>query len=79
MMQAQRMKEKRERRKLKNDFVEGEAMESDEDEMFGFRPKAKEVDEDSDSDPDEIVENLVDDAAMTDEQLAREKVLEKVQ
>lgn len=79
MMQAQKMKEKRERKKLRSDFVEGEAMESDEDEMFGFGPKTKELDEDSDDDPDEIVENLVDDGALTEEQLAKERVLEKVQ
>ena len=79
MMQAQRLKEKKDKKKLRSDYVEGEAMESDEDEMFGFGPKTKEVDEDSDDDPDEVVENLVDDAALTEDQLAREKVLEKVQ
>lgn len=79
MMQAAKLKEK-EKRRLKNlEYVEGEAQESDEDEMFGFGPKHKEVEEDSDDDHDEVVENLVDDAAITEEQLAKEKVLEKVQ
>ena len=80
MRAAKDKKREEERRKLKkSEYVEGEAMESDEDEMFGFAPKQKEADEESDDDPDEVVENLVDDVAITEEQLARDKVLEKVQ
>ncbi|THH12400.1 hypothetical protein EW145_g66 [Phellinidium pouzarii] len=71
---------KKDKKKLgKSEYVEGEAQESDEDEMFGFGVTKKDDEgESDDDDPDAIVENLVDDAAMDAGQLAEEKVLEKV-
>ncbi|KAH8118471.1 MRC1-like domain-containing protein [Phellopilus nigrolimitatus] len=64
----------------RSEFVEGEALESDEDELFGFggAKKNDEDDESGDDDPDAVVEGLVDDAVMDPEQIAREKVIEKV-
>ncbi|KAL5508121.1 hypothetical protein ACEPAH_5739 [Sanghuangporus vaninii] len=80
MLQAARKQSKTEKRKLgKSDFVEGEAIESDEDELFGFGQPAKGDDDESDDDnPDVVVENLIDDAGMDDQELAEDKVLEKV-
>lgn len=68
------------RRKLrKTEYIEGEAQESDDDEMFGFGPVIKEVeDESEDEDPNAVVEGLVDDAQLSAEQIAEDKVLEKV-
>lgn len=65
----------------KSAFIEGEAEESDEDAGFGFGlVKKKEDDEESDGEEqDKMLEELVDDAAMDDETLAEERVLEKVQ
>lgn len=70
----------RENKKLeKSEFVEGEAVESDEDEMFGFGPVTKGNDDESDEeDPNAVVEGLVDDTHLTAEQLAEDKILEKV-
>lgn len=72
--------QQRERRKLeKSEYVEGEAQESDEDEMFGFGMASKDDDNESDEeDPNAVVEGLVDDAHLNAEQLAEDKVLEKV-
>ncbi|KAL5487916.1 hypothetical protein ACEPAI_6024 [Sanghuangporus weigelae] len=81
MLQAARKQSKTEKRKLgKSHFVEGEAVESDEDELFGFGQPAKGDDDDeSDEDsPDAVVENLIDDAGMDVQELAEDKVLEKV-
>lgn len=81
MLQAARRQNRAEKRKLgKSDFVEGEAVESDEDEMFGFGQPAKHDDEEeSDEDaPDTNVENLIDDATMDVQDLAEDRVLEKV-
>ena len=72
---------KRQHKKLrKSDFIEGEAQESDEDELFGFGgPKKKDDDDESeDDDGNAVVENLFDDTTMDAEQLAEDKVLEKV-
>ncbi|KAL5527514.1 hypothetical protein ACEPAG_6315 [Sanghuangporus baumii] len=80
MLQAARKQSKSEKRKFgKSDFVEGEAVESDEDELFGFGQPAKGDDDESDEDsPDAVVENLIDDAGMDVRELAEDKVLEKV-
>ena len=65
----------------KNEFIEGEAEESDEDAAFGFGlPKKKDDEEDLDGeDQDRVLEELVDDAHMDDDTLNEEKVMEKVQ
>ncbi len=67
-------------RLAKSEFVEGEAEESDEDEMRGFGVVHKTGDdEDLDGeDQDRNLESLVDDVQMDDETIAAEKVLEKV-
>ncbi|EJD01307.1 uncharacterized protein FOMMEDRAFT_135544 [Fomitiporia mediterranea MF3/22] len=81
LLAGAKQQQNREKKRLgKSLFVEGEAQESDEDEMFGFgAPKAKDDEEESENeDPDAVVENLVDDATMDAEQLAEERVLEKV-
>lgn len=64
----------------KSEFIEGEAQESDEDENFGFGGPKKADDDESDSDDlDANVEGLLDDTVIDAEQLAEDKVLEKVQ
>ncbi|KAL5530290.1 hypothetical protein ACEPAF_6547 [Sanghuangporus sanghuang] len=79
MLQAARKQSKTEKRKLgKSDFVEGEAVESDEDELFGFGQAKGDDDESDEDNPDVVVENLIDDAGMDDQELAEDKVLEKV-
>lgn len=80
LLQAAKNQNKKEKKKLgKSEFIEGEAQESDEDELLGFGGGKKYDEEDSDDDdPDAVVENLVDDATMNAEQLAEDKVLEKV-
>ena len=71
-------KAKRRQKLEKSEFVEGEAVESDDDEMFGFGPRRKQDDEESDNDdPEAVVENLVDDAQIDADALAEDKVLEK--
>ncbi|KAF9045974.1 hypothetical protein BDZ89DRAFT_101606 [Hymenopellis radicata] len=64
----------------KSEFVEGEAEESDEDEMRGFGVVHQTGDdEDLDGeDQDKNLESLVDDVQMDEETIAAEKVLEKV-
>ncbi|KIK65579.1 hypothetical protein GYMLUDRAFT_361030 [Collybiopsis luxurians FD-317 M1] len=66
------------RRLEKSEFIEGEAQESDEDEMFGFR-KAREADEEDGEDQDQTLETLVDDKAMDQTEIAEERVVEKYQ
>ncbi|KAJ3776607.1 hypothetical protein FB446DRAFT_720643 [Lentinula raphanica] len=68
---------KTKRRLEKSEFIEGEAQESDEDEMFGFR-KAEEDEEDGDH-LDRTLETLVDDQEMDQSQIAEDKVMEKYQ
>lgn len=64
----------------KSEFIEGEAQESDEDENFGFGGPKKADDDESDSDDlDANVVGLLDDTVIDAEQLAEDKVLEKVQ
>ena len=76
---ANAQKENNKRKRLeKSEFVEGEAVESDDDEMFGFGPLQKKDDEESDDeDADAVVENLVDDAHLDADTLAEDKILEK--
>ena len=67
--------------KKRSEFVEDQAVESDEDDMLGFggvrkRNGDEEDDEDDERDA-EIVKDLVDDAQMDDSALAKSKVLEK--
>jgi mediator of replication checkpoint protein 1 len=64
----------------KNEFIEGEAEESDEDAAFGFGPAKKDDEDELDGeDQDRVLEELVDDAAMDADTLNESKVLEKVQ
>lgn len=78
LLLASAQKEKKKRKLEKSEFVEGEAVESDDDEMLGFGPRTKRDDEDSeDDDLDASVENLVDDAQMDEETIAEDKILEK--
>ncbi|KAI0299734.1 MRC1-like domain-containing protein [Multifurca ochricompacta] len=78
MMGAQRDKVKAKKR---SEFVEDQAVESDEDDMLGFggvrKKGGQDEDEDDEDDADEVVKNLVDDAHMNDSALAKAKVLEK--
>lgn len=74
---AQRDKAKEKKR---SEFVEDQAVESDEDDMLGFggmRKKVGEDDEEDDHDTDGVVEALVDDAHMDAAALAEAKVVEK--
>ncbi|KAJ3892759.1 hypothetical protein GG344DRAFT_75624 [Lentinula edodes] len=61
----------------KSEFIEGEAQESDEDEMFGFR-KVEEDEEDGEH-LDRNLETLVDDKELDQTQIAKDKVMEKFQ
>jgi len=61
----------------KSAFVEGEAQESDEEDIFGFN--GNKADEDEEEEGDKPVEGLVDDAFMDVETENVDKVLEKVQ
>jgi mediator of replication checkpoint protein 1 len=68
--------------KKRSEFVEDQAIESDEDDMLGFggmrKKKGGDDDDDEDGhDPDGVVEALVDDAHMDESALAKSKVLEK--
>jgi mediator of replication checkpoint protein 1 len=67
----------------KSEFVEAEAVESDEDEMRGFAGFGRTIDdaneEENGEDLDKNLEELVDDKEMNEEEVAKEKVLEKHQ
>ena len=71
-------------KKKRSEFVEDQAVESDEDDMLGFGGLRKkkggndgDEDEDDENDADGIVKALVDDAHMDETALAKSKVLEK--
>lgn len=65
---------------MRSEYIEGEAQESDDDDMLGFGGRKQDDDEDSeDEDDDGQVDGLVDDAAMDDAVLAADKVQEKYQ
>ena len=68
--------------KKRSEFVEDQAVESDEDDMLGFGGKRKKGGEDDDDEEDErdtdgIVKALMDDAHMDEAALAKARVLEK--
>ncbi|KAG6875568.1 hypothetical protein C0992_003289 [Termitomyces sp. T32_za158] len=62
----------------KSEFIEQEAQESDDDEIFGFGPRLKDKDdEENEEDLDQTLETLVDDAEMDEKILAADLVMEK--
>jgi mediator of replication checkpoint protein 1 len=67
--------------KKRSEFVEDQAVESDEDDMLGFggvrKKNGDEDDEDDEHDADGVIKDLVDDAQMDESALAKSKVLEK--
>lgn len=64
----------------KSEFVEAEAQESDDDEMFGFRSRRKDDEEEEDGeDLDKTLETLVDDQEMDEETVNALLVQEKYQ
>lgn len=67
--------------KKRSEFVEDQAVESDEDDMLGFggvrKKNGDEDDEDDEHDADGVIKDLVDDAQMDEAALAKSKVLEK--
>ena len=64
----------------KSEFVEAEAQESDDDEMFGFRSRRKDNEEEEDGeDLDKTLETLVDDQEMDEETVNALLVQEKYQ
>ncbi|KAG5654679.1 hypothetical protein H0H81_009928 [Sphagnurus paluster] len=68
----------RPKRKLeRSEFVEQEAQESDEDDMFGFGPKKNNEEEEDGEDLDQVLEALVDDKEMDEDTVAAELVIEK--
>jgi mediator of replication checkpoint protein 1 len=71
-------------KKKRSEFVEDQAVESDEEDMLGFGGMRKkkggnddEEDDDDEHDADGVIKALVDDAHMDDAKLAQSKVLEK--
>ena len=62
----------------KSVFVESEAQESDEEDLFGF-PRPIEGDEEDGEDQNRILKNLVDDKEMDQTEIAEDKVMEKYQ
>jgi len=71
-------------KKKHSEFVEDQAVESDEEDMLGFGGMRKkkggnddEEEDDDEHDADGVVKALVDDAQMDDAKLAKTKVLEK--
>ena len=80
MMGAQRDNVKAKKR---SEFVEDQAVESDEEDMLGFGGVRKKKggndddDDDDEHDADGVVKALVDDAHMDEMALAKSKVLEK--
>lgn len=69
-------------KKKLSEFVEDQAVESDEDDMLGFGGVRKkkggdDEDEGDEDDADGVVKALVDDAHIDDTALAKSKVLEK--
>jgi mediator of replication checkpoint protein 1 len=70
-------------KKKRSEFVEDQAVESDEEDMLGFGGVRKKKggndddDDDDEQDADGVVKALVDDADMDELALAKSKVLEK--
>jgi mediator of replication checkpoint protein 1 len=67
--------------KKRSEFVEDQAVESDEDDMLGFgglrKKGGQNDDDDEEHDTDGVVEALVDDAHMDEAAVAKTKILEK--
>ena len=78
---AAKTKSGKEKRRLeKSEFIEAEAQESDDDEMFGFRGRQKDdVEEEDGEDLDTTLETLVDDQEMDEETVNALLVQEKYQ
>ncbi len=72
-------------KKKRSEFVEDQAVESDEEDMLGFGGVRKkkggkgdeDEEEDDEHDADGVVKALVDDAHMDEKAIAKSKVLEK--
>ena len=64
--------------KVRSEFVEGEAEESDDDAMMGFGGPSKD-EEDEEGDDNTPVEGLMDDTEMTNEQRREDLIVEKYQ
>jgi len=69
-------------KKKRSEFVEDQAVESDEEDMLGFggvrkKKGGNDDDENDEHDADGVVKALVDDAHMDEMALAKSKVLEK--
>jgi len=81
MAGAAKAKNGRVKRKLeKSEFVEAEAQESDDDEIFGFGGRKKNDEEEEDGeDLDKTLETLVDDQEMDEETVNAQLVQEKYQ
>jgi mediator of replication checkpoint protein 1 len=77
---AKATNEKAKRRLEKSEFVEAEAQESDDDEMFGFAGRKKDDGEEEDGDDlDKTLDTLVDDQEMDEETVNAELVHKKYQ
>lgn len=77
---AKAKNEKAKQRLEKHEFVEAEAQESDDDEMFGFGGRRKDDGEEEDGeDLDKTLETLVDDQEMDEETVNAQLVQEKYQ
>ena len=68
----------------RSEFIEGEAVESDEEDTLGFggarrKPGADDEGEEDEEERDKLVEALMDDTAMSEDALKRDLVLEKFQ
>ncbi|THH18016.1 hypothetical protein EW146_g2906, partial [Bondarzewia mesenterica] len=67
---------------LRSEFVEAEAVESDEDDTLGFggvmKKKGDDDEEGENDEQDKVLEGLMDDTTMTENALAKNLVLEKV-
>lgn len=76
---SDRAQEKRRNKLEKSEFVQSEAEESDDDDVFGFLPNKRkdEADEEDNNDLDRTLETLVDDRRMDEETLNAPRVLEK--
>ncbi|KAF7331788.1 MRC1 domain-containing protein [Mycena kentingensis (nom. inval.)] len=63
----------------KSEYIQGEAEESDDDEMAIYRPRTSEGDEEDGEDQDQSLQTLVDDQEMDEKTAAADAVLEKYQ
>ena len=68
----------------RSEFIEGEAVESDEEDTLGFggarrKPGADDEEEEDEEERNKLVEALMDDTTMSEDALKRDLVLEKFQ